>query len=193
MFYSDYKGGEFLDFPLPGEFDDIKLDHMTLVEPNTIYALGKDRRGNDCFSRYDLLTHSVVEMSQPTMSHKDFKICSSGRESIFLVGTMSNKICEKYNIQTNEWTLLPSIPEISINTHLFADFNFVYILIVPFAVTEQRKRAYYRLGIEDAESWEDITLSDEKPVDFSVNKLPVPVKYPAKIVNYPYYYFVDTT
>ncbi|CAI2375449.1 unnamed protein product [Moneuplotes crassus] len=197
MFYSSNDGGEFIDFPLPDEFANIPMDQMTLVEPNSIYALGLDFRGRDCFYKYDLLTRQVHDMQSPTVVHENFKLCSSGREYVFIIGTLSNKVCEKYCIATNQWTLLPSLPEFALTTHCFADFNFINVIIHPFQVNHMKKNAYYRLSIDDPKTWEDAGSSGgvsgfDKPIDLCA-KLPVPAKYPARIVNHPFYYFIDTT
>ena len=115
MFYSSPLSGEFVDFKLPGEFSNIKLENMILIEPY-IFAVGIDFRGRDCFYRYDLASKEVYDMQPPNMSHDNFKLCSSGREFVFIVGSLSNKICEKFDILKNEWSLLPPLPEYSLST-----------------------------------------------------------------------------
>lgn len=87
------------------------------------------------------------EMQSPTVSHENFKLCSLGRQYVFLVGTMTNKVCEMYDIRTNEWKLLPSLPEHSLTTFCFADYDYLNVIVFPFQVNTKVKHVYYRLDI----------------------------------------------
>ena len=88
-----------------------------------MYCLGEDEFGSEKFVQYDLLTKSTANKSLPITKHDDFKLITAGRDYIFVVGMHSEKICEKYNVHTDEWTLLPSIPVQSLSSSCFIENN----------------------------------------------------------------------
>jgi len=193
MFYSCPLSSDFIEFCIPDELAKSKSDHITLVEPGYLFWLGRDTSDNELFLRYDLITKSYLNLQMPIVTHSDFRLVTCGRSYIFLVGMFSNKIWEKYNILTNEWTLLPPIPVQSISCSWFVENNqYLWLIITPFEVNTKLKKLHYRLNALSIEEdkWEDVTTSMPTPIDFKA-KFPVLMHLPAKIVHYPYYYFVD--
>jgi len=93
--------------------------------------------------------------------------------------------------KNNEWKMLPSLPDHSLTTFWYADHDFLNVLIFPFQVNPKVKSIYYKMDIKEWEEWVSNPY-EEKPIDFCA-KFAIQIKYPAKIVHYPYYYFVDTT
>lgn len=58
-----------------------------------------------------------------------------GRSYIFLVGIYGNKMCEKYDIEKDEWTLLPTLPKGSLQSWAFTEGNqYLGTIITPFEI-----------------------------------------------------------
>ena len=130
----------------------------------------------------------------PNISHSNFKLWAQGRQYVFLVGILSNRMWEKYDIKNDEWTVIPSLPKDSIYSDVFCINNqYLWWVITPYELElSKMKFTLYSLDLtwEDETSWEE--RPSLKPVDYNA-KFPFSMEFPAKIVDYPYYYFVDVT
>lgn len=96
---------------------------MILIEPFYIYGYGKDWFENEAFLWYDIMNQVIETKSKPTIAHKNFKLWNIGRTTIFLIGNLANKMCEKYDIETDKWSMLPPKPKESINAEVFWNSN----------------------------------------------------------------------
>ena len=123
MFYVTPFDSGYVGIYFPPELRQMKIENMTLVEPFFIYALGKDDRDNEAFLCYDFMNKRIIDKSRPNLTHKDFKLYCNDRNFIYLIGFFSNRACEKYDIEADEWSMLPFLPQDSTFTDVFMSSN----------------------------------------------------------------------
>lgn len=89
--------------------------------------------------------------------------------------------------------MLPSLPIQSLSTYCFVERNdYLCCLVTPFQITSDVQKIYFTLDLRNPEEWEETTNPRAMPDDFNA-KLQISIQFPAKIVNEPYYYFVDAS
>jgi hypothetical protein len=181
MFYTTPTDSEFIEFNIPEQLCKITIDCMTLIEPYYLFTLWTDYFGIERFYKYDMMNKILHEMQAPNASHDNFKLCSSGRDYVFLIGTISNKICERYDIHKNKWVMLPPLPEHALTSFWFVEnCEFLNVIICPFQINSKVKTVFYRLDIGNPEEWVDVSNLESRPIDF-IAKFDISVKYPARI------------